>query len=119
MPAVFITAIFQGISIKISRNTTSVVGTLVYYIYKKVKYLGYWLYVLLLVVLCVLLLVVLCVLLLVVLCVLLLVALRVFAELCVYCCFYFRCWTAGYKSVFGRSCDRPPRHRFFSVSMCL
>ena len=23
------------------------------------------------------------------------------------------------KSVFGRSCDRSPRHRFFSVSLCL
>ena len=32
----------------------------------------------------------------------------VFAVLCVYCCFYFRCRTAGQKSVFGRSCDRPP-----------
>ena len=39
--------------------------------------------------------------------------------LCVYCCFYFRCRTAGFKSVFGRSCDRPPRHRFFLVSLCL
>jgi len=43
--------------------------------------------------------VVLCILL-VVLCVLLLVV------LCV-------------KSVFERSCDRPPRHRFFLVSLCL
>ena len=43
----------------------------------------------------------------------------VFAVLCVYCCFYFRCRTAGQKSVFGRSCDRPPRHRFFLVSLCL
>ena len=33
--------------------------------------------------------------------------------------FYFRFWTAGLKSVFGRSCDRPPRHRFFLVSLCL
>ena len=33
--------------------------------------------------------------------------------------FYFRCRTAGYKSVLGKSCDRPPRHRFFSVSLCL
>ena len=33
--------------------------------------------------------------------------------------FYFRCRTAGYKSVFGRSCERPPRHRFFLVSLCL
>jgi hypothetical protein len=32
---------------------------------------------------------------------------------------YFRCQTAGYKSVFGRSCDRPPSHRFFLVSLCL
>ena len=47
------------------------------------------------------------------------VILRVFAELCVYCCFYFRCRTAGCKSVFGRFCDRPPRHRFFLVSVCL
>ena len=39
--------------------------------------------------------------------------------LCVYCCFYFRCRTAGSKSVLGRSCDRPPRHRFFLVSLCL
>jgi hypothetical protein len=29
----------------------------------------------------------------------------------VYCCFYFSCRTAGYKSVFGRSSDRPLRHR--------
>ena len=34
-------------------------------------------------------------------------------------CFYFRCRTASYKSVSGRSCDRPPRHRFFLVSLCL
>ena len=33
--------------------------------------------------------------------------------------FYLRCRTAGYKSVFGRSCDRSPRHRFFLVSLCL
>ena len=39
--------------------------------------------------------------------------------LCAYCSFYFRCRTAGYKSVFGRTCDRPPRHRFFLVSLCL
>jgi len=39
--------------------------------------------------------------------------------ICVYCCFYFRCRTAGQKSVFGRSCDRPSRHRFFLVSLCL
>jgi hypothetical protein len=32
--------------------------------------------------------------------------------LCAYCCLYFRCRTADWKSVFGRSCDRPPRHRF-------
>ena len=59
---------------------------------------------------------------------------------CVYCCclvcvlilcvfvyyvsiavffFYFRCRTAGQKSIFGRSCERPPRHRFFLVSLCL
>jgi hypothetical protein len=30
-----------------------------------------------------------------------------------------RCRTAGYKSVTGRSCDRPPRLRVFLVSMCL
>ena len=47
------------------------------------------------------------------------VILCVFAVLCVYCCFYFRCQTAGYKSVFGRSCDRPPWHRFFLASLCL
>ena len=33
--------------------------------------------------------------------------------------FYFRRRTAGQKSVFGRSCDRSPRHRFFLVSLCL
>ena len=33
--------------------------------------------------------------------------------------FYFRCRTAGYKSVFGRSCDRPPRHKFFLFPLCL
>jgi len=33
--------------------------------------------------------------------------------------FYIRCQTAGLKSVFGRSCDRPSRHRFFLVSLCL
>jgi len=27
--------------------------------------------------------------------------------------FYFRCRNAGYKSVSGRSCDRPSRHRVF------
>ena len=43
----------------------------------------------------------------------------VFVALCVYCCSYFRCWTAGQKSVSGRSCDRPPQHRFFLVSLCL
>jgi len=37
--------------------------------------------------------------------------------------FYFRCRTAGYKSVFGRSCDRPPRTQVFlgfpvSTSKC-
>ena len=34
------------------------------------------------------------------------------ALLYVYCCFYFRSRTAGYKSVFGSFCERPPRHRF-------
>ena len=43
----------------------------------------------------------------------------VFVVLCVYCCSYFRCRTAGQKSVSGRSCDRPPRHRVFLVSLCL
>ena len=48
----------------------------------------------------------------------------VFALMCICClsvyhCFYFRCRTAGYKSVFGRSCDWPSRHRFFLVSLCL
>ena len=33
--------------------------------------------------------------------------------------FQFRCRTAGQKSVFGRSCDLPSRHRFFLVSLCL
>jgi len=33
--------------------------------------------------------------------------------------FYFRRRTAGYKSVFGKSCDRPPRHGFFLVSLYL
>ena len=47
------------------------------------------------------------------------VTLCVFFVLCVYCCFYFRRRTAGQKSEFGRSCDRPPRHRFFFVSLCL
>ena len=47
------------------------------------------------------------------------VILCVFVVLCVYCCFYFRCRIAGQKSVFGRSCDRPPRHRLFLVSLCL
>jgi len=32
--------------------------------------------------------------------------------------FYFKCRTAGYRSVLGRSCDRPSRHRFFLVSVC-
>jgi hypothetical protein len=31
----------------------------------------------------------------------------------------FSCRIAGYKSVSGRSCDRPLRHRFFLVSLCL
>ena len=40
--------------------------------------------------------------------------------LCVYCCLtYFSCRIAGQKPVFGRSCYRPPRHRFFLVSLCL
>ena len=43
----------------------------------------------------------------------------VFAVLCVYCCFYFRSRTAGQKSVFWRSYDRPPGHRFFLVSLCI
>ena len=44
----------------------------------------------------------------------------VFVVLCGHCFFfYFRCRTAGYKSVFGRSCDRPSRHRFFLVSLYL
>ena len=47
------------------------------------------------------------------------VILCVFVVLFVYCCFYFRRRTAGWKSVFGRSCDRPPRHRFFLVFLCL
>jgi len=47
------------------------------------------------------------------------VILCVFAVICVYCCFYSRCRTAGYKSVFGSSCDRPPRHKFFLGSLCL
>jgi len=45
--------------------------------------------------------------------------LYVFVVLCVYCCSYFRCQTAGWKSVSGRSCDWPPQHRFFLVSLCL
>ena len=47
------------------------------------------------------------------------VILCVFVVQCVYCCFYFRCRTAGQKSVFGKSCKRPSRHRFFLVSLCL
>jgi len=43
----------------------------------------------------------------------------IFCTMCAMLFFYFRCRTAGYKSVFGRSCDRPPRHRFFLVSLCL
>jgi len=40
------------------------------------------------------------------------------ANMCVLFFFYFKCRTAGYRSVFGRSCDRPSRHRFFLVSLC-
>jgi len=47
------------------------------------------------------------------------VILCLFAVLCVYCSFNFRCRTAAWKSVFGRSFDRPPRHRFFLASVCL
>ena len=47
------------------------------------------------------------------------VILCVFVVLCGHCIFYFRCPTAGWKSVFGRSYDRPPRHRFLLVSLCL
>ena len=47
------------------------------------------------------------------------VILCVFVVLCVYCFFYFKCRTAGYRSVLGRSCDRPTRHRFFLFSLCL
>ena len=63
--------------------------------------------------------VVLCLLLLVVLCVLL--SSYVYLLYCVGIAVFFNfgCRTAGYKSVFGRSCDRPPRHRFFLVSLCL
>jgi hypothetical protein len=32
---------------------------------------------------------------------------------------YFSYRTAGYRSVSGRYCDRPSRHRFFLVSLCL
>jgi hypothetical protein len=40
--------------------------------------------------------------------------------LCVYCCLTScSCRIAGWKSVSGRYCDRPPRHRFFLVSLCL
>ena len=35
------------------------------------------------------------------------VKLCVFVILCLHCCFYFGCRTAGYKSVFVKSCDRP------------
>ena len=31
---------------------------------------------------------------------------------------YFKFRTAGYRSVLGRFCDRPSRHRFFLVSLC-
>ena len=55
---------------------------------------------------------------------------RVYCFSCLVCIFlsyvyllyifiYFRRRTAGYKSVFGRSCDRPPRQRFFLVYLCL
>ena len=47
------------------------------------------------------------------------IILCVFAVLCVYSCFHFRWRTTGQKSVFGRSCDRPSRHRVFLVSLCL
>ena len=59
----------------------------------------------------------------------------VLVVLCVYCfricctvCELLHVCVAGFtldaellavKSVFGRSCDRPPRHRFFLVSLCL
>ena len=33
--------------------------------------------------------------------------------------YYFTCRIAGQKSVYGRSSDRSPRHRFFLVSLCL
>ena len=48
----------------------------------------------------------------------------VVADLCVllsyvyFFFFYFKCRTAGYRSVLGRSCVRPSRHRFFLVSLC-
>jgi len=42
----------------------------------------------------------------------------VFVVICVYFFFYFKCRTAGYRSVLGRSCERPSRHRFFLVSLC-
>ena len=47
------------------------------------------------------------------------VILCLFVVVCVYGCFYFRCRTAGLKSVFGRSCDRPSQHLFFLDSLCL
>ena len=40
--------------------------------------------------------------------------------LCVYCCPRdLICQIAGQKPVSGSSCDQPPRHRFFLVSLCL
>ena len=40
--------------------------------------------------------------------------------LCAYCCLiFFSCGIAGYKLVSGKSWDRPTRHRFFLVSLCL
>jgi len=44
---------------------------------------------------------------------------ELFVVLCGHCCFYFRCRTAGQKSVFGRSCDRPLTQVFlgFPVSI--
>jgi len=52
-------------------------------------------------------------------CLVCVVILCVFVVLCGHCFFFFRCRTAGKKLVFRRSCDRPPRHKFFLVSLCL
>jgi hypothetical protein len=47
------------------------------------------------------------------------VILRVFVILCVYCCFTLDAGLMARSQYPEGPADRPPRHRFFLVSLCL